>query len=203
MSISRVAYRSPLVHTGVFPCFRSFRLPSLRTTARHIATYSASVLIGRLASIFLLPVYTRYLSPTDYGVMEMLEISSNLAILFLASALAESIYRFYAQAQDAEARDKVVQTAYAASLAMGLAIWFPCHFAAAPIATAILGSPGYAGAVRIAAYTIAISLPIEVGYAHIRAANESTRFAVLQLSRLLLQGSITVGALAGLHLGYL
>ena len=40
--------------------------------ARHSAVYGFGSLVSRFIAVLLLPVYTRYLSPADYGLIETL-----------------------------------------------------------------------------------------------------------------------------------
>jgi hypothetical protein len=44
----------------------------LAQTARHSAIYALGVLLNRAAGFLMLPLYTRYLTPADYGAVEML-----------------------------------------------------------------------------------------------------------------------------------
>ncbi|MBV9744295.1 MAG: lipopolysaccharide biosynthesis protein, partial [Acidobacteriia bacterium] len=47
------------------------------------STYSIATIAGRALSVLLLPIYTRFLTPADYGVMELLDITVNLVSLLL------------------------------------------------------------------------------------------------------------------------
>ena len=49
-----------------------------QTILKHAGIYSVAVIASRMASVLLLPVYTRYLKPSDYGVLELLEMTSFL-----------------------------------------------------------------------------------------------------------------------------
>ena len=42
---------------------------SFRTLGRQTAIYSFGVMLGRAVSFLMLPVYTRYLTPSDYGLV--------------------------------------------------------------------------------------------------------------------------------------
>jgi len=44
----------------------------LKELARHSAIYGLGSIVARILGVLLLPLYTRYLSPGDYGLIETL-----------------------------------------------------------------------------------------------------------------------------------
>ena len=71
--------------------------------------------------LFLLPIYTRYLSPADYGVLELLDLTSFVLGSLLGGRLGDALCFFYAEAATPESRDTVVTTAFLSALVMGAA----------------------------------------------------------------------------------
>ena len=61
-------------------------MSTYRALLRHSAAYSVPVILGKMCGFLLLPVYTRYLSPSDYGVLELLDLT-----LFMLTSLSLSI----------------------------------------------------------------------------------------------------------------
>jgi len=57
--------------------------------------YFFSNIISRSLSILLLPLYTRILSTTDYGIFDLLIIFGNFVNVIVAFEISQSIYRFY------------------------------------------------------------------------------------------------------------
>lgn len=62
--------------------------------------YSVSTLMARGFSIITVPIYTRILSPADYGALDMLSYMAVLVPLFVGVALDQAIARFYHDAPD-------------------------------------------------------------------------------------------------------
>ncbi|MES2651670.1 MAG: oligosaccharide flippase family protein [Bacteroidota bacterium] len=58
------------------------------------AIYGLSKVIGQLISFFLIPLYTKYLSPEDYAVLSLVGILSVSFTLFSSFALDSTAYRF-------------------------------------------------------------------------------------------------------------
>lgn len=75
------------------------------------AIYSAGSLLTQLVSFLLLPLYTRYLTPADYGTLSLLLIAQTVLALFSEMAVASGVFRFYHAAADEPARRRLVATA--------------------------------------------------------------------------------------------
>jgi O-antigen/teichoic acid export membrane protein len=86
----------------------------LRRLATTGAAYTASSVLSKLIAVFLLPVYTAYLSPSDYGAAEVMLASVIAASIVVRFGVIEAILRFYYVAD--EDRRAVVSTGFAALL---------------------------------------------------------------------------------------
>src|SRR3954462_4732328 len=98
----------------------------LRRLATTGAAYTASSVISKLIAVALLPLYTRYLTPADYGAAEVLVTGVIAASIVIRLGIIEALLRFYYQS--GEDGDQVVKTAFASLLwttTIGLAIAFP------------------------------------------------------------------------------
>jgi O-antigen/teichoic acid export membrane protein len=108
----------------------------LRRLATTGAAYTASSVVSKLIAVFLLPVYTAYLTPADYGAAEVMLASVVAASIVIRFGVIEAILRFYYLA--GERPERVVGTGFAAlawssTLAAGVALAF-----AEPISEALL-----------------------------------------------------------------
>src|SRR5882724_11822918 len=98
----------------------------LRRLATTGAAYTASSVISKLIAVALLPLYTRYLTPADYGAAEVLITGVIAASIVIRLGIIEALLRFYYQA--GEDPDQVVKTAFASLLwttTIGLVIALP------------------------------------------------------------------------------
>src|SRR6188474_1095465 len=86
----------------------------LRRLATTGAAYTASSVISKLIAVALLPLYTRYLTPADYGAAEVLITGVIAASIVIRLGVIEALLRFYYQAD--EIPDQVVKTAFAEPL---------------------------------------------------------------------------------------
>ncbi|HEX5526712.1 MAG TPA: lipopolysaccharide biosynthesis protein [Solirubrobacterales bacterium] len=72
----------------------------LRRLATTGAAYTAASILSKVIAVALLPLYTRYLSPEDYGAAEILFVGVVTASIVVRLGLIEAILRFYYQADE-------------------------------------------------------------------------------------------------------
>jgi len=173
------------------------------TILRQSATYSAAVIIGRLSSVLLVPVYTRFLTPSDYGVLELLSVVQVVLELLVGVRVSESLLYFYAKVrgEDEAARNKVVSSALFGSLVMG-AILLAVGWAAAPLVSQWL-IPGKDTTwwIRLSMLASAAVFPLSMGFSYLRALDWPIAYTVVSLIRLLLTIALAITLLAGFHMG--
>ena len=111
----------------------------LRRLATTGAAYTAANILSKLIAVALLPLYTRYLTPADYGAAEVLFAAVVAASIVVRFGVIEAVLRFYYKG--GEDPQKVVATSFAALF------WFATVAAlvalpfAKPISEALLDRP--------------------------------------------------------------
>ena len=83
----------------------------LRRLATTGAAYTAASILSKVIAVALLPLYTRYLTPADYGAAEILFAAVVLVSIVVRLGLIEAILRFYYL--DDEDPEKVVKSTFA------------------------------------------------------------------------------------------
>jgi O-antigen/teichoic acid export membrane protein len=83
----------------------------LRRLATTGAAYTAASILSKVIAVALLPLYTRYLSLTDYGAAEVLFAAVVAASIVIRLGVIEAVLRFYYKAGEDPA--KVVATSFA------------------------------------------------------------------------------------------
>ncbi|HKT82383.1 MAG TPA: lipopolysaccharide biosynthesis protein [Solirubrobacterales bacterium] len=94
----------------------------LRRLATTGAAYTAASIVSKLIAVALLPLYTRYLTLTDYGDAEVMFAAVVSASIVVRFGLLEALLRFYYK--EGEDPDRVIATSFAALfwLATGAAV---------------------------------------------------------------------------------
>ncbi len=84
----------------------------LRRLATTGAAYTAASIVSKLIAVALLPLYTRYLTPADYGAAELMFAAVVSASIVIRLGVIEALLRFYYR--DGEDPARVVSTSFAA-----------------------------------------------------------------------------------------
>jgi O-antigen/teichoic acid export membrane protein len=115
---------------------------------RHSAVYGFGSLVSRFIAVLLLPLYTRYLSPADYGLIETLIALSAVLTVLLAAGVKSAFFRFYFDEKDEEGRRRVIRTSFWFTMASGTAGLVAGLILAEPISQLLFGTGDHANLVR-------------------------------------------------------
>ena len=167
----------------------------------YAAMFAGVTMLGRLVGFLLLPVYTRYLTPADYGVIELVNLSLDLISIFAGTRLLGGMFRYYHKATTPDDQLTVVSTTVVMVTAGYLAIGLLCIAGAELIARIALGDPAFAPIVRLAACSLLTQVLMLVPLAFLRLRNRFRIVIGASLIKLIVQVSANVVLLARFGLG--
>lgn len=108
----------------------------LRRLATTGAAYTAASILSKLIAVALLPLYTRYLTPADYGAAEVMFAAVVSASIVVRLGAIEALLRFYYKEDEDPGR--VVATSFAALFWLSTAAALLALPFATPISEALL-----------------------------------------------------------------
>ena len=159
---------------------------------KHALIYGGGVMINKAVSFFMLPVYTRFLTPADYGVMALIEMTLDVISIFAGAQLAQGIFRYYYKTEDPEERHRVVSTAML-GLSLSYAVVAAIVFGGATFAsTMVFRTPEYADLFRLAAGRLLFQSFILTPLSFARVRDFSKIFVAAQAAKLLLNVTLNV-----------
>jgi len=155
----------------------------------------------KLVGFLLIPVYTRYLLPADYGVMAMVSAFGQALFIFLNLGQSTALFRFYYDDDSAEGRERVI----AGSLWIALVISTPVALLmlalSGTIAGPLLGESAQAGLVAVGILTVACRQLLRLPFAVLRADERDTRYATWSIARTGLSAVLAIVLVVGFHMG--
>jgi O-antigen/teichoic acid export membrane protein len=89
----------------------------LRGLTRDSFIYGIGGLVSRFLAVLMLPLYTSYVSPGDYGRVEILMAAMAVAVTLLRGGANYGFIRFYFLDKDPEYRRRLVRTVFWAQMA--------------------------------------------------------------------------------------
>ena len=111
----------------------------LRRLATTGAAYQAADVLSRVFAVITLPLYTRYLTPADYGVAETLVAGVVLLSIPLRLGLSDAFVRFWYLDDDAARRDHVLHATFAAVAVISTVVCGVAVFFSGPLSELVLG----------------------------------------------------------------
>jgi O-antigen/teichoic acid export membrane protein len=172
-----------------------------RSLIKGTALYSISPLVQRLVTIlFLMPINTRYLSLSDYGVMELIEQISVVVAVLVGANISSSLGYFYFETDSPAARQTAVSTTIIGSVLIGTFAALTGSLLADPLSRLVFAQPGYGHYLIIAFVSFPLGFALEAEMSWLRVADRPGMFAVASLARVAVAAVGVVILVAGLKL---
>jgi O-antigen/teichoic acid export membrane protein len=169
--------------------------------ARQSFVYGLGGLISRILAVLLLPLYTRYLLPRDYGAIETLVALSAVLVTVLRVGLPSAFFRFYFDTEKPSGRLTLVRTSFWFTMGLATLGLVAGTILAGPISQALFGSGARTRLVQAAFVGLWAQMNYEQLTALFRVEQRSLSFVLASVANVL----ITVGAslllVVGLHRG--
>lgn len=155
----------------------------------HSAIYALGIFIQYSTSIVMMPIYTRYLTPQDYGVADLLALGVEVVGLIIGVISAEAIFRFYFEKDDAQHKRSVAFTVFLVSLLINLVGYLFIYFTAVYSSSYLFEGTNISNGValvRIYGATLIFQVLTAIPMAYIRAQQKPVLFVMFSVLRLVL-----------------
>ena len=77
---------------------------------KHSAIYGLGQVLARITSFLLLPIYTRYLTPADYGVIAIMDFVATILAILIGAGMSNAATRYHFDVKSEEERNSVSWT---------------------------------------------------------------------------------------------
>lgn len=177
------------------------RLTSFRRLGRNTLVYGLGSILGRAVSVIMLPVYTKYLSPAEYGVLQLLEIAGDITAILFTAGIRSGLQRFYFKAASEDERNKVIFTTFALEMALSIAGTVALVACANVVQRVVLVGAGTSDLVRLAAINFTLGTLTAVPMLLLMIEQRAALSTIAGLARLAMQVTLNVYFLVYRHLG--
>ncbi|MBI5136403.1 MAG: oligosaccharide flippase family protein [Nitrospirae bacterium] len=178
-------------------------LSRIRTLLKQSSIYSVSWLATSLTGVLLLPVYTAYMTPADYGIVQILEYTARVLLIAVVAGQVPAIYRFYNERESDAERRQVVATGFtyvAGVSALALLAIYPFN---GPLSGLLLGEGADPVFLRLAIAVLFCDILILVPTAYFTVAQRPLTYVAYSLGRLAVGVAANLVFIVGMKLGAL
>ena len=170
----------------------------LRASSLYMLANVASRAVGFLA----VPFYSRFLSPAEYGLIELIELSTQVvAIAFGLQSIGPAVTRVFHEQPSPEARGAAVSTGVLSSALLGALVAGAAVLLSAPLAQASFRSTDHAPLLQASFVAMFFSSLVEVALVHERIQERAGFFLAYSLVALFASLGLNVLAIGVLDAG--
>jgi len=164
----------------------------LSRTLSHTAIYGIGVVVQNVTSLVMLPIYTRYLAPADYGVIEILNMILDVTLIIFGLRVDSGLFRYYYAEEDLQKRKAVVSTVLFLTLGLNIIGVVALAAFSPQVSSSFLGDRGLWK--ELALYSLCLLAPalVSVPYAYTRLIGRPGLFLTLSITKLFVQVSLNL-----------
>jgi O-antigen/teichoic acid export membrane protein len=163
----------------------------LKRLVSSLAAYQLADVVSKFIAVILLPVYTRYVSPKGYGVVELLVNGVILISILVRFGMIESFLRYYFTDEDEARRDALARRTAAFLLIATTIVAVILVVLASPVSRVVLGYRD-ATTLRIATLGLWTFTNLELAYGLLRVDERLRLYATASVCNVLMTVATSV-----------
>jgi len=167
------------------------KIANLPKPLRDSLIYASALAFSKGLALLMVPVATNYLTPEDYGRLDVLQTLADLLSIIIGMGLAESLFRFAGSASNTEERKSAAANLFGMSVVSGLLTLIITQACAPFIASALPGDISLLEA-RLILVSLALCSVILVPLAWLRLEEKAGLYFLGSAGMVLLQVSIAI-----------
>ncbi len=170
---------------------------------KHSSTYALAALGAQAIGIILIPIYTRYLTPADYGFLEIFLTTQGIMIPIFGMGLGSALLFFFSKRDTEEGRKEIISTALVFLAATSSCLVLALMLGANNFSSLLFHSGQYTFYFRIIFLTVFFGTLEVIPMSVFQAREESRRYMFFSLARFAVGAGLNIYFVVGLHMGVL
>ncbi|MDO8750424.1 MAG: polysaccharide biosynthesis C-terminal domain-containing protein [Dehalococcoidia bacterium] len=147
--------------------------------------YGSGTVVAQAAAVLLLPLYSRALTPADYGILAVVGLATGIITPFLSMGLGNGLVRYYYEYESAQERQQLVRTCLVAVVMTSLAVTALAWVALEPVVRVVFSSADYTSYLRIGLATAFFTSLAAIPRYTLRVQQRATWFVAFTVGQLL------------------
>lgn len=176
----------------------------LRFLLTHSTIYGIGTVLSKAVAFLMLPLYTNYLDPAAYGLLELTETTLGMIGMVAGLGITAAMTRFYFDYDSDQDRGRVVSTVYITTAGVSVLVVGATIALATPLALLAFGSAGsYVKLLVVGAGAMGMGVLLDVFLTYLRIRRRPAWYLSLSTANLLLSVSLNLYFLIVLKQGVL
>lgn len=170
---------------------------------RHSSIYAVGGILRQLVGFIMLPIYTRYLTPADYGVIALLVFGVSLIELVFGARLGNSLPKFYYEQKTESAKSSVISTALFITGTISFAAMVSVLMLRVPTSEGLFGTSEFSLVVSLFSIQILTNALEHYGLIYLRIQQRPYLLIAISVAKLFIQLSFNIVLVVVLEMGVL
>ncbi len=151
---------------------------------RHSAIYAIGTVAQSAVAFLLIPLYTRYIVPANYGRLEIINTFGAILLMLVSFGFGSALMKtYFRDAHNETERKRLIGTLFMFVLPVAYAILAVLIFFSPQLSQALLGGTEWTGLFQILLITTFFSLFMNLAFALLRVQERSKKYTALFLLR--------------------
>lgn len=173
----------------------------IKNIGKHSAIYGFGILISKAIGFFMIPLYTHYFEPLDYGVLELLDLTSYIIGYVVGMGMGHALLRYYSYYETESEKKQVTSTALLFTLVWsGIAVLILLQFRTF-LSVLLFDTSHYSLLVGLLVVNLFLGLSINLCRTELRAEQRSIFFVAISLVYTLMALALNIYFVAVLQIG--
>ena len=140
----------------------------------------------------MIPIYTRYLVPEDYGTLELVSLTADILAILVGAQISTAVFKFYHEENEKSKKKNIISTAFiGVSIIAGISLFILGNNAEI-ISSLIFGHTKHAVLFQLMFLGYFFSIVEEVPLAYIRIQDKSKTFVVVIMLQIMTMISLNI-----------
>lgn len=168
---------------------------------KSVFVYGLGAIAGPIIGFFLIPIYTRFLTPSDYGILETLATTTSIIAIFLIFGMDNSLFRFSFDSKDDTVQKRVLSTTSVFLWTLAIIVTILLVTNASFFSQLLFNESKYTNLLIIAFLSAAIVPILKIPMSVYRIHNQPRKYISLSVVQTILTASLCILFVVGLRKG--
>ncbi|PIY20167.1 hypothetical protein CO110_10295 [Candidatus Desantisbacteria bacterium CG_4_9_14_3_um_filter_40_11] len=169
----------------------------------HSIVYGIGSIIGRLMGFLMIPIYTRYLNPKEYGLIEILDLNVCIISTVLIAGFAAALSKYYFYYKNEDDKKEVVSSALIFNVLTGLIGSLLLFIFSRQFSMIFFKTDIYTYYFQLSFITLIFEACLSTPLAYLRVKEVSILYVIISTLRMFLGLVLNIYFIVFLHLGIL
>ena len=156
----------------------------LRGLLKNTFIYGVGDVLGKFIGFILIPIYTKYLTPSEYGTFNLCLLFSGFISIFCLLGINSAFFRFFIGSEDKEKQRHLFSTTFWSISLLSLLVVIVCLIFSKSLSLLVLKSSYDSNLIKIASFNVLIEAILTIFLLIFRAEGRSFVYVSTMLTKL-------------------